>query len=50
MIWEKEIREIARAINNGDGAYILKYNVEIELVGFFASPKINKEESVNSGL
>jgi transcriptional regulator with XRE-family HTH domain len=39
---EKEIREIAGAINNGDGTYSLKYNAEIELVGFFDSPKIKK--------
>ena len=39
---EKEIREIAEAINNGDGTYSLKYNTEIELVGFFGSPKIKK--------
>ena len=39
---EKEIREIAGAINNGDGAYSLKYNAEIELGGFFGSSKIKK--------
>jgi transcriptional regulator with XRE-family HTH domain len=39
---EKEIREIVGAINNGDGTYSLKYNAEIELVGFFDSPKIKK--------
>lgn len=39
---EKEIKEIAEAINNGDGAYSLKYNAEIELVGFFGAPKIKK--------
>ena len=39
---EKEIKEIAEAISNGDGAYSLKYNAEIELVGFFGSPKIKK--------
>ena len=37
-----EIREIAGAINNGDGAYSLKYNAEIELGGFFGSSKIKK--------
>jgi transcriptional regulator with XRE-family HTH domain len=39
---EKEIREIVGAINNGDGTYSLKYNAEIELGGFFDSPKIKK--------
>lgn len=39
---EKEIREIAGAINNGGGAYSLKYNAEIELGGFFGSSKIKK--------
>lgn len=36
---EKEIREIAGAINNGDGAYSLKYNAEIELVDSLARPR-----------
>lgn len=39
---EKEIRDIAEAINIGDGAYKLKYNADVELSGFFGSPKIKK--------
>lgn len=43
---EKEIREIAGAINNGDGAYSLKYNAEIELGGFFGSSKIKNKNVI----
>lgn len=40
---EKEIAAITNAIQNGEGKYELKYNVDVEEVGFFGSPKIKKE-------
>lgn len=39
---ENEIKGISKAIENGDSVYSLKYNAEIELVGFFGVPKIKK--------
>ena len=39
---EKEIREIAEAISIGNGAYKLKYNADVEISGFFGTPKIIK--------
>ena len=39
---EKEIREIAEAISIGKGAYNLKYNVDVEISGFFGTPKLKK--------
>lgn len=39
---EKEIREIAEAISIGKVNYKLKYNAEVEISGFFGSPKIKK--------
>lgn len=47
---EKEIKEITEAINHGEGTYELKYNADIEEVGFLGSPKIKKEKSSNSNL
>lgn len=37
---EKEVREISEAINKGVGSYNLKYNTDVELTGFFSTPKI----------
>ena len=39
---EKEIREITEAISIGKGAYKLKYNADVEISGFFGTPKIKK--------
>lgn len=39
---EREIREIAEAISIGEGAYNLKYNADVEISGFFRTPKIKK--------
>lgn len=39
---EKEIREIAEGISIGEGAYNLKYNADVEISGFFGTPKIKK--------
>lgn len=38
----KEIQEISEALNKGEGTYSLKYNADVELTGFFGSPKIKK--------
>lgn len=39
---QNEIKEITEAINNDKSTYELKYNAEIEEVGFFGSPKLKK--------
>ena len=39
---EKEIREIVEAISIGKSAYILKYNADVEISGFFGNVKIKK--------
>lgn len=41
---EKEIKEIEAAIERGENAYELKYNVEVETAGFWSSPKMKKNE------
>ena len=38
---EKEISEITKAIQNGEGAYKLKYNADVE-DRTFGSPKLKK--------
>ena len=38
---EKEISEITKAIQNGEGAYKLKYNADVEDTTF-GSPKLKK--------